>query len=44
MLQGTDYQAPGDPARMAAMMLDSLDQNHAPLRLVLGSDSLTRIA
>ncbi|KGH48285.1 short-chain dehydrogenase [Modestobacter caceresii] len=29
----------GDPARMAAAMIDSVDRDPAPLRLVLGSDS-----
>lgn len=29
----------GDPARMATRIIDSVEQNPAPLRLVLGSDS-----
>jgi NAD(P)-dependent dehydrogenase (short-subunit alcohol dehydrogenase family) len=33
----------GDPARIAAAMIDSVDQEPAPLRLVLGSDSWTAI-
>lgn len=32
--------APGDPARMAAAMTASVDQEPAPLRLILGSDAL----
>ncbi|MDR7301607.1 SDR family oxidoreductase [Haloactinomyces albus] len=35
--------APGDPARMAAAMIDNVDQDPAPLRLPLGSDSWTPI-
>jgi len=33
--------APGDPARMASMIIDSFSQSPAPFRLVLGSDSYT---
>lgn len=33
--------APGDPARMASMIIDSFAQSPAPFRLVLGSDSYT---
>jgi NAD(P)-dependent dehydrogenase (short-subunit alcohol dehydrogenase family) len=33
----------GDPARMAAAMIASVDQTPAPLRLVLGSDSWTAV-
>ncbi len=44
MLQGTGHQAPGDPARMVAAMIASLDQAPAPRRLVLGSDSQAWIA
>jgi NAD(P)-dependent dehydrogenase (short-subunit alcohol dehydrogenase family) len=32
--------APGDPARMAAAIIASVDQDPAPLRIVLGSDAL----
>jgi NAD(P)-dependent dehydrogenase (short-subunit alcohol dehydrogenase family) len=32
--------APGDPARMAAAMIASVDQEPAPLRLMLGSEAL----
>ena len=32
--------APGDPARMAATMIASVDQEPAPLRMILGSDAL----
>jgi hypothetical protein len=34
---------PGDPARMARAMIDSVDQTPAPNRLVLGSDAYTLI-
>jgi hypothetical protein len=43
MLEGSGYAAQGDPARMAAAMIDSVDRTPAPLRLVLGSDSQSRI-
>lgn len=33
----------GDPGRMAKMMIESVDQNPAPKRIVLGSDSYTVI-
>ena len=29
----------GDPSKMVKLMIDSVDQNPAPKRLVLGSDS-----
>jgi NAD(P)-dependent dehydrogenase (short-subunit alcohol dehydrogenase family) len=32
--------APGDPARMAAAIISSVDQEPAPLRMILGSDAL----
>jgi hypothetical protein len=32
--------APGDPARMAARIIESVDVDPAPLRLVLGSQAL----
>lgn len=44
LLQDPDFKAPGDPVRMSAAMIDSVDQTPAPLRLVLGSDSQTVIA
>ena len=31
--------APGDPAKMAQVMIDSVDQSPAPKRVVMGSDS-----
>jgi NAD(P)-dependent dehydrogenase (short-subunit alcohol dehydrogenase family) len=34
-------RAPGDPARMAARIIESADHDPAPLRLVLGSQALT---
>jgi len=33
--------APGDPARMATAIIDSVDVSPAPLRIVLGSQALT---
>jgi hypothetical protein len=35
-------QAPGDPAKMAAAIIDSVDAEPAPLRLLLGSDAYQR--
>ena len=32
--------APGDPAKMAARIIESVKQNPAPLRIVLGSQAL----
>lgn len=40
MLDPANGLAPGDPARMAARILESVDVNPAPLRLVLGSQAL----
>jgi NAD(P)-dependent dehydrogenase (short-subunit alcohol dehydrogenase family) len=34
--------APGDPAKMAAAMIDSVETEPAPLRLLLGSDAYQR--
>lgn len=42
MLDPAQTQAPGDPAKMAAAMIDSVDQEPAPLRLLLGSDAYQR--
>jgi hypothetical protein len=36
----TGGPAPGDPARMAARIIESVDNGPAPLRLVLGSQAL----
>ena len=33
----------GDPARVASAIIESVDQNPAPLRIALGSDSYTFI-
>jgi NAD(P)-dependent dehydrogenase (short-subunit alcohol dehydrogenase family) len=38
-LRTGDIPLPGDPAKIAARVIDSVDQQPAPLRLVLGSDS-----
>ena len=40
MLDPANGLAPGDPARMAAAIIGSVDQAPAPLRLVLGSQAL----
>jgi len=41
MLDPKHGLAPGDPARMAARIIDSADVEPAPLRMVLGSQALT---
>ena len=40
MLDPQNGLAPGDPARMAARIIESVDEEPAPLRLVLGSQAL----
>ena len=40
MLDKTKGLAPGDPAKMAARIIESVDKNPAPLRMVLGSQAL----
>jgi NAD(P)-dependent dehydrogenase (short-subunit alcohol dehydrogenase family) len=40
MLDPTNGLAPGDPARMAARIVESVDVEPAPLRMVLGSQAL----
>ncbi len=40
MLDPASGLAPGDPARMAARIIDSVDTEPAPLRIVLGSQAL----
>ena len=40
MLDPANGLAPGDPARMAAAIIDSVDISPAPLRMVLGSQAL----
>jgi hypothetical protein len=40
MLDPTNGLAPGDPARMAARIIDSVDTQPAPLRMMLGSQAL----
>lgn len=40
MLDPSKGLAPGDPARMAAVILSSVDQEPAPLRIMLGSQAL----
>jgi hypothetical protein len=40
MLDPANGLAPGDPARMAAAIIASVDQEPAPLRIMLGSQAL----
>ncbi|MER5848083.1 hypothetical protein ABT126_13745 [Streptomyces sp. NPDC002012] len=40
MLDPADGLAPGDPQRMAARIIESVDVEPAPLRMVLGSQAL----
>jgi hypothetical protein len=40
MLDPANAAAPGDPARMAARIIESVDTEPAPLRMVLGSQAL----
>jgi NAD(P)-dependent dehydrogenase (short-subunit alcohol dehydrogenase family) len=40
MLDPANGLAPGDPARMAAAIIDSVDVSPAPLRMVFGSQAL----
>ena len=40
MLDKSKGLAPGDPAKMAARIIESADKNPAPLRMVLGSQAL----
>jgi hypothetical protein len=40
MLDPANGVAPGDPARMAARIIESVDIEPAPLRMVLGSQAL----
>lgn len=41
MLDPNNGLAPGDPARMAARIIESVDMEPAPLRMVLGSQALS---
>jgi hypothetical protein len=40
MLDASKMQAPGDPSKMAARIIESVDLYPAPLRMVLGSQAL----
>ncbi|WP_253940620.1 hypothetical protein [Dickeya dadantii] len=40
MLDPANGLAPGDPARMATRIIESVDRQPAPLRMVLGSQAL----
>jgi hypothetical protein len=39
MIKDTSRLPPGDPARMAKVIIDSVDQNPAPKRIALGNDA-----
>jgi NAD(P)-dependent dehydrogenase (short-subunit alcohol dehydrogenase family) len=41
MLDASKVLAPGDPVKMAARMIESVDKNPAPMRIVLGSQALS---
>jgi len=41
MLDASKVLAPGDPVKMAARIIESVDRNPAPMRMVLGSQALT---
>jgi len=41
MLDASKVLAPGDPVKMAARIIESVDKNPAPMRMVLGSQALT---
>ena len=43
IVQDTSRLPQGDPAKMAKIMIDSVDQNPAPKRIALGSDAYTMI-
>jgi NAD(P)-dependent dehydrogenase (short-subunit alcohol dehydrogenase family) len=43
MLEAGEALSPGDPEKMAAIIVASVDQTPAPRRLVLGSDSFAHI-
>lgn len=40
MLDASKGLAPGDPAKMAQRIIESVDKSPAPLRMVLGSQAL----
>jgi NAD(P)-dependent dehydrogenase (short-subunit alcohol dehydrogenase family) len=42
-VQGNDGAQPGDPAKAARAILDALDADEPPLRLVLGADATASI-
>jgi hypothetical protein len=43
IVDDASIQSPGDPARMVDAMISSVDEDPAPLRLALGSDSYSLI-
>jgi NAD(P)-dependent dehydrogenase (short-subunit alcohol dehydrogenase family) len=43
MIKDTSRLPPGDPAKMAKVIIDSVDQNPAPKRIALGSDAYAAI-
>ena len=42
-IRDASHPSPGDPRKMVKIMIDSVDQNPAPLRIALGADSYTMI-
>jgi hypothetical protein len=43
MIKDTSRLPPGDPAKMAKVMIDSVELNPAPKRIALGSDAYAAI-
>ncbi len=43
IVESGSFKAPGDPAKMAGAMIDSVDRNPAPQRLPLGSGAYDRV-
>lgn len=41
MLDASEGLAPGDPVHMAKRIIESMDKESAPLRMVLGSQALS---
>nr|MEC6698380.1 SDR family oxidoreductase [Sphingobium sp. SJ10-10] len=44
LIEDGSVLSPGDPAKMVDAMIDSVEQNPAPLRLALGSDTYSHMA
>ena len=43
MIKDTSGLPPGDPAKMAKVIVDSIEQNPAPTRIALGNDAFGAI-